>query len=119
VVDPPLQHRRQLRRRRDPVGELVEYERTAPARRPSLRREAGQERAPIAVLDVGEPREPRGDRLGEVPALDVGRRLIGDGIDPDVRLGPDINLLAAARELIGATEQCTPPSAPAPSSSTT
>ena len=81
VVDPALQHGRQLRRRRHRVRQLVEHDRPAPGRRAGINGETRQQAAPVPVFDVAKAGEPDREGLRQVASLHVGGRLVGDGID--------------------------------------
>ena len=81
VVQPALQHARQLGRRGDEIRQLVEDERASPCLALRIPRQARQQGVPALVANVGEAGQALGYRAREVPALDVGRRLVGHGVE--------------------------------------
>jgi hypothetical protein len=88
MVDETLQRGCDLRGCSSQVGQLVEHDRPAPSGGPRLAGDAIEEASPVPVLDVGEPREARRDRFGQVAPLDVGRRRVGHRIDAAVTAAP-------------------------------
>ena len=101
-VEPVLQHAGYGGVGGDQVGEFVENEWTRPVRERRFGGDAFEERAPIRVFDVREPREAFSHGEGEVAALHGWRGSVRDRIEA----------IAAPRPLDQQARLANPPASP-------
>src|SRR6185295_5370591 len=70
------------------IRKLIEDQWSPPASGLRLTRHSGQQRPPIAILDLGEARQELLERLGKIPPLQFGHRLVRHRIQTAVLLRP-------------------------------